>query len=214
MGCDDNHIIYASKFCLSILYIDPPYFLFGIPKPPLAWHPLAPGLTPDEAIRAFSDWVSGYYVHGDHQYRDLDKLEYRFPNSGLNSTSAATMTKEDMEILIDRRPLAGSDFILKKSFDRCNAWPAQLHNALFGKVDYLPRTKIVHMWGSRSIWETVISPWSIKSIVNQAQQDQIRHRKLDFVELQDANHFVSVAKVPNHHDKLTCLIFIVSMGLS
>ena len=190
--------------------VDPPYFLWGTPKPPLGWHPTDGDVNPEEGLAAFSEWVSGYYNHGDHQYQAEDKLEYRSPNSGLKNT-IATMSEEDVGNTLDSRPGSGSDEILRKTGNRVNAWPANRDNAFFGKADYLPRTKIVYVWGSRGHWETVMGPWAIKNMIEKAQTDNVRHRKTEFVEVKEANHFVGLYSTG---EKIILTCIAVSLGFS
>ena len=191
------------------LTADPPYHILGYPplNGDMLGNPLfEPTLSLDEKTRMFADWVSGYYKHPD----SVDDLERRTPLTDPPPT-ISIMTPEERAAALYPSPgdpaTGGSDSVLNLAGIPSGVWPDIKEMVMRrplsdGKVngngDAATRTgrswadvELCYLWCDASVWEAIWGVHCMRREVQEARAARRKLRKVTFVQIKDANHFVS-----------------------
>ena len=187
---------------LMTLMTDSPYHSLGYPplNGDMLGNPLfEPSLSLDEKTRVFADWVSGYYKHPGA----VDDLERRSPQNDPPPT-ISTMTPEELASALYPSPgdpaTGGSDSVLILAGISSGVWSVIRERALRrplseGNVTAISRSwgdvELCYLWCDATIWETVWGAHCMKREVREAREAERKLRKVTFVQIKDANHFVS-----------------------
>ncbi|KAF8265653.1 alpha/beta-hydrolase [Lactarius quietus] len=159
-----------SQYIRRVIAYDPPSIAMGYPSPDGYYFPLDdPSIPPEDALKIFPLWVTGYYSHGD----TLETLSVR--NALDEPTPTATrMSPEDVAFSVHDPPTLpdGADTII-------------LQNCL--TVGW-PNVEFRYVWCDSSVWMMPWGVWSFRSEIEQARKDGKRIRDHSVVRMRGANH--------------------------
>ncbi|RPD58175.1 alpha/beta-hydrolase [Lentinus tigrinus ALCF2SS1-7] len=191
----------VGKYIRRVILYDAPYHVLGYPPldGDIYGNPLFdPSLAEDEKTRMFADWVSGYYKH---PLDSLDALERRTPLTHPPPTISA-MTAEERALALYPSPgdPGGSDCVLNLTGIPSGAWPVLRESALRvpqgegGDAATGSRSwdavELVYLWCDATVWEVIWGVHSLKQAVQEARIAGDKVRRVTFVQIKDANHFI------------------------
>ncbi|RPD58176.1 hypothetical protein L227DRAFT_577224 [Lentinus tigrinus ALCF2SS1-6] len=180
-----------------ILY-DAPFHVCGYPplNGDISGSPLYdPSLTQEEKIRLGPDYASGYFKHPNF----VDALERRTRRTSP-PPSLSTMTAEEGASVLYAPPVDvdGSDCILNLACPPSGAWAVLREKALHvhdSESDAAPSrswdaVELTYLWGDSTVWEIVWGVHCMKQTVQEAKTAGDKIRRVTFVRIKDANHFM------------------------
>ncbi|KAI0354370.1 hypothetical protein OH77DRAFT_1405139 [Trametes cingulata] len=197
-----------SAYVRRVVFLDPAYHTLGYP------HPARPGYNPlldpevplEERGRWFSDWVSGYYIHGD----TFETLEQKTPLQHPPPT-LSTLTPEEVEAAQYLPPIVpgGSDVAVFEGGLQLGLFTALKDGALYlpskGNGDAAeedgddeddpqgnawPNVEVRYVHCENSVWHLPWGTWALKKEVEEAKQKGLPIRNVRMVHIRGANHFV------------------------
>ncbi|KAI9449323.1 alpha/beta-hydrolase [Lactarius psammicola] len=178
-----------SQYIRRVIAYDPPSLAMGYPLPDGYYFPLNdPSLSPEESLKIFPLWVTGYYSHGD----TLETLSLR-EASDEPSPTVARMSPEDLALTIHEPPTLpdGTDtVILQSGVDRgvlSRLRKAAVFAPRNAEVAW-PNVEFRYFFCDRSVWLTHWGVWSFRAEVEQARKDGKRIRTHSIVRMRGANH--------------------------
>lgn len=174
--------------------IDPPYLAFGYPPSDNQYNPLFDDDIPlNDREKAFTNWVSGYYVHGDTP----ETLELKTPLQSPSPT-LSTLTPEEIGRTLCLPPGApgGSDSMLLDLGLKLGLFSSLRESGLYmpkegQSGDAWDSVEVRYISCERSVWEM---PWGTSLLKKEIEAAQVRSlpmRTIRFVFVRGANHFVS-----------------------
>ena len=172
--------------------IDGPSFLFGFPRPVNDYEPiLSPGQF-EENPEAVSDWVGGYFSHGDN----VDALA-RSAHDHEPAPTLRTMNAEERTRTVYPPPgtLGGSDQLLTFAGHRARMFAKLWEDAVTLPENACKLRKEVEVrlvWCDRSVWEVVHAAWWVEAQVAEARAKGRRMKNVTTLRIRGANHFVSL----------------------
>ncbi|OSD03769.1 hypothetical protein PYCCODRAFT_1434156 [Trametes coccinea BRFM310] len=184
-----------------IVFLDPPYHVLGYPLPENPYNPLFdPTIPPNERERAFTNWVSGYYVHGTTP----DTLERKTPLRDPPPT-LSTLTPEEISRTLSLGPGApgGSDALLLHFGIKLGLFESLRKGALYLPAkesesgDALRDVEVRYVSCERSVWEMPWGTMYLEKELDEARAEGLPLRNIRLVFVKDANHFVQWDK-PEH----------------
>ena len=147
-----------------------------------------------------------YYAHGDVRTSGVAALESR---TALESPppTITTMTAEDIADSVHSAPgeRGGTEQLLAQASIMHGTY-ASLHRRAFhlaDSADDWSRVGVRWLWGDHSIWESPLVAWTLEGELEEARKDGRPVRKVQFVRLRGANHFVSRSYAVEIHCRLT-----------
>ncbi|KAI0821753.1 hypothetical protein BC628DRAFT_1412722 [Trametes gibbosa] len=182
-----------NAYVRRIVIFEPSYRLLGYPPPATGgYHPLFdPELLPENRDQEFSDWVSGYYDHGD----TFETLEQKTPLRSPPPT-ISTLTSEEVAEALYLPPGSpgGSDDALLKSGIRLDMFKKLKERALYlrdGPLldDAWPNVEVRYVSCGRSVWELAWCTWALRHELQVAKQEGLPMRKVGMAHIREANHF-------------------------
>ncbi|KAI0370680.1 hypothetical protein BV20DRAFT_943422 [Pilatotrama ljubarskyi] len=186
-----------SAYVRRVVFLDPAYHTLGYPHPATSgYNPLLdPELLPEERGRRFSEWVSGYYNHGD----TFETLEQKTPLEDPPST-LSTLTPEDVEATLFLPPGApeGSDAVVFESGLQLGLFTTLKDGALYlprsqsdrGEGNAWPGVEVRYVHCEKSTWSIPWGTWALRQEVEEAKEGGLPVRNMRTVHVQGANHFV------------------------
>ncbi|KAJ2977075.1 hypothetical protein NUW54_g11466 [Trametes sanguinea] len=177
-----------------VVFLDPPHHVLGYPLPENPYNPLFdPTIPAEERERAFTNWVSGYYVHGDTP----DTLERKTPLLDPPPT-LSTLTPEEISRTLSLGPGApgGSDAHLLHFGIKLGLYEPLRKGALYQPPqdlesgDALRNVEVRYVSCERSVWEM---PWGTMYLEKELEDARVKRlplRNVRLVFVKDANHFV------------------------
>ena len=177
------------------LYLDPPSFLLGFPRPSDPYDPFLQSAAEVGDPQTILDWVSGYFEHGSTE----ETLERRTPSMSPTHT-LRTIPPEDLQNMV--HPSAGqddgSDHLLVVNGHRVGFFTSFWRDALevapigLGEASEDWRdVEILHVYCDRSTWECVHAAWSVQHDQDEARRTGRPVRKVRITRIGGGNHFVS-----------------------
>ena len=179
-----------------------------------------PDLPTQEAIFVnFGYWVSGYYNHPDLASRSIRGLNFdkrgELPNSNdLESTgrpfSINNMTEDEMKTNASLRHfeldeltasirqfdgVAASRTEFPMFFQMQPALKIMAQKVLFDEKlsgEILPKSEVVHVWCARAQWYCVYGMMETERQHKEHVKQGHMIRPIRFIEIENANHFVSI----------------------
>ncbi|EIM89469.1 alpha/beta-hydrolase [Stereum hirsutum FP-91666 SS1] len=207
------------EYVRYILLYDPPYHALGYPPPPNPYRPLSdPSLTPEEGIKIFPAWVSGYYHHpalesdsspgsgsgSDSAYipNSPSALECRTPLDHPKPT-ILTMSENEIAAGLFTPPGApgGSDDVVVRAGEKHGLYALLRERAVY--LDGEEHTSngaspqsggwrdvgIRYLWCDQSAWQVPWGMWAMQGEIREAEAAGRRMREVEVVRLSGANHF-------------------------
>ncbi|KAI0350957.1 hypothetical protein OH77DRAFT_1412060 [Trametes cingulata] len=182
-----------TEYMRRVVFLDPPHHSLGYPPPANPYNPLFdPEIPEAERERAFTNWVSGYYVHGDTP----DTLERKTPLREPPPT-LSTLTPEEVGRMLYLPPGApgGSDAILVEMGIKLGLFESMREGALYMRRgedtgDGWKDVEVRYVSCERSVWEM---PWGtllLKKELEEAKAKGLPVRSVKMVFVKGANHFV------------------------
>ncbi|OJT14443.1 hypothetical protein TRAPUB_9021 [Trametes pubescens] len=178
----------------SVTFLDPPYLAFGYPPLDKQYNPLFDAeIQLGDREKAFTSWVSGYYVHGDTP----ETLELKTPLQSPSPT-LSTLTPEEIGHTLCLPPggPGGSDAMLLDLGLKLGLFSSLREGGLYMPMERSPRdawdsVEVRYISCERSVWEM---PWGtslLKKEIEQAQAQGLPMRTIRFVFVKKANHFAT-----------------------
>ncbi|THH12476.1 hypothetical protein EW146_g7663 [Bondarzewia mesenterica] len=88
---------------------EPSPIILGLPSPPQHWAPLLNTSMPEELrVPAFTQWITGYFQHGDLSKRDLNDLSYVL-HATFRPPTIFNMSAEQYKDIVSEGPNAAVD---------------------------------------------------------------------------------------------------------
>ncbi|KAI0776700.1 Alpha/Beta hydrolase protein [Trametes elegans] len=182
-----------SQYVRRVVFLDPPHHTLGFPPPENPYNPLFDLEIPhEERERVFTNWVSGYYVHGD----TIDSMERKTPLRDPPPT-LSTLTPEEVARALYLPPggPGGSDEILLNTGLKLGLFATLREGALYlpeGETqgDLWLDTEVRYVSCERSVWEM---PWGTLALKEELAKSRKAGRPLRNVRLvfvKGANHFI------------------------
>ncbi|EIW56755.1 uncharacterized protein TRAVEDRAFT_170736 [Trametes versicolor FP-101664 SS1] len=182
-----------SDYMRSVTFLDPPYLAFGYPPPDNQYNPLFDADIPlNDREKAFTNWVSGYYVHGDTP----ETLELKTPLQSPPPT-LSTLTPEEIGRTLCLPPggPGGSDSMLLDLGLKLGLFSSLREGGLYmpkegQSGDAWDSVEVRYISCERSVWEM---PWGtslLRKEMEAAQEQSLPMRTIRFVFVKGANHFV------------------------
>ncbi|KAI8992840.1 Alpha/Beta hydrolase protein [Trametes punicea] len=194
--------IKLSDYVRRVVFLDPPFHVLGYPMPENPYNPLFDSEIPtEERGKAFTNWVSGYYFHGD----TLDTLERRTSLVDPRPT-LSTLTPEDISHALFLPPAApgGSDEILLQTGIKVGLYEALRKEAFYTSAgnkhldeDRWRDVEVRYVSCERSVWEMPWGTMNLEKELEFARTQGLPMRNVQLVFVKDANHFVQWDK-PEH----------------
>ncbi|KAI9061797.1 alpha/beta-hydrolase [Trametes sanguinea] len=184
-----------------VVFLDPPHHVLGYPLPENPYNPLFdPTIPAEERERAFTNWVSGYYVHG----ATPDTLERKTPLLDPPPT-LSTLTPEEISRTLSLGPGApgGSDALLLHFGIKLGLYEPLRKGALYQPPqdwesgDALRDVEVRYVSCERSVWEMPWGTMYLEKELKEARAKGLPLRNVRLVFVKDANHFVQWDK-PEH----------------
>ncbi|EKM52319.1 uncharacterized protein PHACADRAFT_260636 [Phanerochaete carnosa HHB-10118-sp] len=188
-----------TKYIKRVVAYDPPYHCFGYTPPPNYYNPATQ--DPVNGAQLFSQWVSGYYQHGN----SLSELEFRVPLKDP-PPSILTMSPSDLEDALYNTPAVpgGSDHTLVHVGMTHGLWETIRKAALYirrsaqsgaqpGKeavASPWDDVELRHIWCDQSVWEMPWGTWALLAEIEEAKASGTPMRKISIMRLTGANHFL------------------------
>ncbi|KAF8265648.1 alpha/beta-hydrolase [Lactarius quietus] len=178
-----------SQYIRRVIAYDPPSIAMGYPSPDGYFSPLDdPSIPPEDALKIFPLWITGYYSHGD----TLETLSVR---NALDepAPTATRMSPEDVAFLVHDPPTLpdGADAIILRSDLDSGVFSRLREGALFApqyaEVGW-PNVEFRYVWCDSSVWMMPWGVWSFRSEIEQARKDGKRIRDHSVVRMRGANH--------------------------
>ncbi|KIJ37276.1 hypothetical protein M422DRAFT_33820 [Sphaerobolus stellatus SS14] len=173
-----------------ILY-ECPYYLFGFPPSPKAYHPLKdPAINGEEKKqKAFANWVSGYFKHPGLAVQDSDALEYVTPSSHKSPTDS-NLTDEEKARTMDHAPGPRSEdpFLISSP-----GLMAKIRDEVFySSRKIFPKANVKLVWGEETVWSVPYGVWELEKYLAEmsTKQPTKRNRPVEIVSIPETNHFV------------------------
>ncbi|KAI0668266.1 hypothetical protein C8Q78DRAFT_980478 [Trametes maxima] len=192
----DVNEVDLSAYVRRVVFLDPAYHTIGLPPPDApGYHPLFdPEIPPEDRGRAFSNWVSGYYNHGD----TFETLQKKTPLQDPPPT-LSVLTPEEVARTQCLPPGApgGSDALLLEIGLKVGVFAALKDSALYlpgrnqdsKRGDAWPNVEVRHVSCERSVWELPVGTWALKKELETAKQNGKPLRIVKMVLIRGANHF-------------------------
>ncbi|KAI0755694.1 Alpha/Beta hydrolase protein [Fomes fomentarius] len=184
-----------------IVFLDPAYHSLGYPLPPPpadAWNPFMDySLAPEDAMKAFAVWASGYFSHSSAD--SFEQLEIRKPLDSPPPT-ITTMSPEELAMI----HMSECDSMLHHNALKCGVFgrlrkdALLLHggqgskegnNLLLAAGDEWSTVEIRHVLCERSLWETHYGLFSLRAEIEENAKAGKAIRKVTYRRVPDANHF-------------------------
>ncbi|CDO68088.1 hypothetical protein BN946_scf184788.g19 [Trametes cinnabarina] len=192
--------IKLGDYIRRVVFLDPPHHVLGYPLPDDPYNPLFdPAIPPEERERAFTNWVSGYYAHGNTP----DALERKTPLQDPPPT-LSTLTPEDIARTLSLGPGApgGSDALLLHFGIKLGLYEPLRKGALYLPTadqggNALQNVEVRYVSCERSVWEMPWGTLHLERELEEARAKGLPLRNIRLVFVRDANHFVQWDK-PEH----------------
>ncbi|KAL5531023.1 hypothetical protein ACEPAG_3899 [Sanghuangporus baumii] len=186
-----------SAYIRWLILYDPPYHFLGYAPPETFYNPLAElSESPEQVLRKFQAYVSGYYSHGE-----LPRgLELRNPASQPRPTFE-TMSSDEIESSMYPSPaLPGrSDTLLFEAGIQHGLFRELKDEVLYrctsttsidDVLDAWNNVKVRYIWCDHSPWEVPWGVWSMQAELEAAKTlGKPVIRQIEFVRVEGANHF-------------------------
>ncbi|KAF8655200.1 hypothetical protein AX16_003232 [Volvariella volvacea WC 439] len=171
----------------SVIMLEPPSNILGLPIPPQAWSPLIDtSIPPETQLPFFSHWITAYFKHGDISKRDNSLLSFVVPDP-LKVPSIYTMTEDEIPKLIYEDALALGDGLL--ALVRNQIYLANYQKVVFDQ-SFRALFRNMQVWmvtGDATASFSISALWSV-------QDDELARGALgsfvNYKTLKGANHFV------------------------
>ncbi|KAI0669370.1 Alpha/Beta hydrolase protein [Trametes maxima] len=185
-----------AEYVRRLVLYDASYICYGYAPAPGWWQPLLDITIPEtERSARFSEWVTGYFAHGDVFADGASALEFRTPLT----EPAPLFTRLSAEELAEstygppQEPTGSENLIAQASIGH-GTWGKDKDGALYLRdivegADDWRRAEVRHVWCDRSVWEM---PWGAKLLVEElegARKVGKPVRDIAFVRVKGANHF-------------------------
>lgn len=179
---------------------DSSYVCHGYTVPKELYHPLHdPALAPQEKTEQFGKWVSAYFAHGDVERDGIAALESRHYLDDPSPT-ITRMTPE--EIAESAYPGPGEEggseqgiamaSMIHGTYSSLRKNAFILRDSVSGGDDWRD-IEIRYLWCDASIWEMPLAYLSVLKELEEASKAGKATRKVEWVRIRGANHFVSRA---------------------
>lgn len=177
---------------VDIRYTEPAPIALGLPSPEKNWSPMVMTSIPQELrFKAFVQWITSYFEHGDLTKRDLNLLSYILPSPVRPPTifnmSAAEIegivcdgddAMVDLPLLINMKSQIKASY-RKACFDRATA-------------DLFPKMRISLLAGDRSPSWALAGMWAV-----QDDEKDLGSGRIKFQLIHGVNHFVRCRHAPS-----------------
>ena len=185
--------------------LDGPMHTMGYSPPEDPYNPLWDPAVADDRPRAFANWVSGYFQHGD----TADAIERRVALANPPPT-LSTLTEEELASVMYPGPgnPGGSDDMLMGGGIQSGMFKQLKDKAFYlqpgAKAETLEEDPVTdawrdvevrYVWCERSVWEMTWSAWKIREELQEAKESGKKMRNLKVLRLPGANHFVSLRRL-------------------
>ncbi|KAI0744998.1 hypothetical protein C8Q76DRAFT_605350 [Earliella scabrosa] len=198
-----------NDYLRRVILYDGPNCFFSFPAPNNSYNPVLDPAN-DVASPVVSDWISGFYSHGT----TIDTLVERTPvddppptvrTMGLDDIRNCVYIPSDATGNSDKRLLLGGHFagVFADLWNDAIAIAPEPSHARKALRDVEVRV----VWCERSIWETVLAGWNIKTEMEDARSKGRTVRNVSAVCLRGGNHFAHW-----HDPEGTLRVFLAPAG--
>ncbi|KAI0648546.1 Alpha/Beta hydrolase protein [Trametes meyenii] len=185
-----------SEYVRRLVLYDASYICYGYTPPPGWWQPLLDStIPPTERAARFSEWVTGYFAHGDVFTSGAPALEFRAPLADP-APLLTRLTADELAESTYEPPQAptGSENLIAQACIGHGTWGKDKDGALYLRdavkgADGWRGVEVRHVWCDRSIWEM---PWGAKLLAEELEGARSAGRPvrdITFVRVKGANHF-------------------------
>jgi len=174
----------APRFRALIVH-EPAPLALGLPSPPKNWSPLVETSIPQELrFKAFAQWITSYFEHGDLSKRDLDLLSYILPSTVRPPTIFNMSAAEIKDTVCDgENATVDLPFLINLK----SQIKASYRKAFFDRaIDNLfPKLKISLVAGDLSPSWALAGLWAV-----QDDEKEFGSGKINFKFVHGVNHFM------------------------
>ncbi|TCD61895.1 hypothetical protein EIP91_007799 [Steccherinum ochraceum] len=169
--------------------LDMPSLFLGYPPKDGCWNPLLDmTIDPDERVKIFMRWITGYFLHGE----TVDELVPRDFTLDIPPT-LDTMSPDDIASAMYVNPgfPGASDDVLFRAvmdFGICDKLRRQAYLNL-DENDPWAHVKVRHVFGDRSAWSEFWGAECLRKEIEDERKAGRRPRQVEIVRLRGANHF-------------------------
>ncbi|TCD61385.1 hypothetical protein EIP91_008522 [Steccherinum ochraceum] len=169
-------------------------FGYGPPQSANFYHPMDDEtLNPEERIKQFNLYITGYYAHGSTVSSLSDEERLLEPSPTINRMSA-----EDLQASIDMthaKP-GQADYIFSRWGLSTGLFAVLRRGSLFppdqaeSRRDEWDSVELRTILCTAGVWESPWGQWQLREEVEEARESGQRTRPMKFLTLEGANHYV------------------------
>lgn len=170
------------------------YTTLGYPITAGSYHPLADTTVEPEAKHAiFQEWVSSFFDHPDVHGGSITDLQLRAPTPAKRPSTHSTFSEAEVKEITDASAAVRSEAAIYGQ-DAVPQLRANFHRSVFDAglaAKYLPELQVKIIYCFQTIWSI---PWGIheiKKTQEHLKNEGSKTRPVQFVSVENANHFVS-----------------------